>query len=113
MLIIGFLIYTMVYAGMAFASRTEFFYLLFLLYGIYAAATEGIAKAWITNVCSSRDTATAIGTYTGFQSIGAMMASTIAGWLWLGWGAKVTFLVTASAAFLVVLYLALNRAIRA
>ncbi len=45
--------------------RVGFFFGLFLIYGVYAAATEGIAKAWISNVSDSKDTATAIGTYSG------------------------------------------------
>jgi MFS family permease len=55
---------------------------LFVLYGLYAAATEGLSKAWISNVCDKDETATAIGFYTAFQSIAAMLASTIAGLLW-------------------------------
>jgi MFS family permease len=57
------------------------FVIAFTLYGIYAAATEGVAKAWITNVVSKKDTATAIGTYTGFQSICASFASSFTGFL--------------------------------
>lgn len=108
-LVLGFLIFASVYAGMAFTKRIEVFYGLFVLYGIYAAATEGTAKAWITNICPARDTATAIGTYTGFQSIGMLIASSLAGWLWIYFGLQTTFLLTASASLLVVLYLFFNK----
>jgi len=66
---------------MAFTSDIYFLPALFFIYGIYAASTEGIAKAWITNIVSKDETATAIGTYTAFQSICAMVASMLAGWL--------------------------------
>ena len=58
------------------------YFSLFFLYGFYAAATEGISKAWITNICAKEDTATAIGTFTAFQSICTMIASSLAGLLW-------------------------------
>jgi MFS family permease len=109
MLVLGFFIFMTVYAGMAFNDRIEIFYLLFLLYGLYAAATESVGKAWITNICKKEDTATAIGTFTGFQSICTMMASSLAGGLWLAFGATATFLITAAAALVVVVYFFLLR----
>jgi len=74
------------------------------LYGIYAAATEGISKAWISNITDKNDTATAIGTYSGFQSIFTMVASSLAGLIWFQFGASTTFLVTAVATLLVIVY---------
>ena len=102
--IAGLLIFAAVYAGMAVTTNLYVFFFLFFLYGIYAAATEGIAKAWITNVVDKKDTATAIGTFTGFQSVAALLASSIAGLLWYNQGAAVTFGITACATGLVVLY---------
>jgi hypothetical protein len=74
------------------------------LYGLYSAATEGISKAWISNISDKSDTATAIGTYAGFQSICAMIASTIAGLIWYNYGADVTFILTGSMALFLVFY---------
>ena len=73
---------------------------------MYAAATESISKAWITNLVDKRDTATAIGTYSGLQSIAAFIASSLAGLLWYNFGAMATFLITAGVALVVVVYLA-------
>jgi sugar phosphate permease len=74
------------------------------LYGIYAAATEGITKAWITNLSHGQNTATAVGFYTSCESICALLASVVAGWLWVRFGSTVTFIVTASGALAVALY---------
>jgi hypothetical protein len=82
------------------------FIFLFLLYGLYAAATEGISKAWISNIVDKSETATAIGTYSGFQSICAFIASSLCGLLWYNFGAMFTFLLTASVAVFVIIYLA-------
>jgi hypothetical protein len=50
-------------------------FLEFLLYGIYAAATEGVSKAWIS-IFERKDTATAIGTYLqAFTMLASSMAS--------------------------------------
>jgi hypothetical protein len=41
-----------------------------------------VAKAWISNLSAREYTATAIGTYTAFQSLAAIFASGLAGLLW-------------------------------
>jgi MFS family permease len=103
--IFGLFIFTIVYAGMAYASLPYQFYIVFFLYGIYAAATEGISKAWISNISAKEDTATAIGTFSAFQSICTMMASSLAGFIWYKFGSNATFILSAAIAFLVVLYI--------
>lgn len=110
----GLVLFAAVYAGMAVNTNLYLFYGLFLLYGVYAAATEGITKAWITNVAAKQYTATAIGTYTALQSICTMLASTITGALWFAFGAKVMFLITALMAIIALVYfLVFVRGIRA
>lgn len=101
----GLFVFSLVYIGFAYNTNFYIFLLLFLLYGIYAAATEGISKAWISNVVDKKDTATAIGTYSGFQSICAFIASSLCGLLWISVGAKATFLITAGVTLLVIVYL--------
>jgi MFS family permease len=103
--ITGLFIFTLVYGGMAYAKLPLHFYGLFFLYGIYAAATEGISKAWISNISAKEDTATAIGTYSAFQSICTMLASSLAGIIWFQFGSITLFTMSAIVAFLVVVYL--------
>jgi len=102
--LIGISTFAIVYFGMGLTTNITAMIGLFLLYGIFSAATEGISKAWISNITDPKDTATAIGTYAGFQSIATMLASSTAGFIWYQFGASVTFLVTGAAAVLVVLY---------
>jgi len=101
----GLVIFSIVYFGMALNTNIYLFYGLFFLYGIFAAATEGISKAWISNISHKKDTATAIGTFTGLQSICTMLASSLTGLIWFHFGAKVAFLITAVISALVALYL--------
>lgn len=102
----GLCLFACVYAGMAFAQTQTAFLFLFFLYGLYAAATEGIAKAWITNISEKKDAATAIGTYTAFQSICALGASVLAGVLWQWKGAGAVFLLSAGVTAVVAMYTA-------
>ncbi|MFN4285625.1 MAG: MFS transporter [Lacibacter sp.] len=100
----GLVLFAVVYLGMAFSTGTAGFFVLFFLYGIYAAATEGISKAWITNVAAAGEAATAVGTFTALQSVGALLASSITGLLWYRLGAAVALSTAAAGALLVVLY---------
>jgi MFS family permease len=103
-LLSGLVLFAMMYLGMSLTKDLYLFFGLFFLYGIYAAATEGVAKAWISNIVDTKDTATAIGTFSGFQSICMLIASSLTGVIWYRYGSAAALLVTASAAVLVVLY---------
>jgi MFS family permease len=102
--VIGLVLFGVVYLGMAINTDLYFFFGLFFLYGIYASATEGISKAWISNIADSKDTATAIGTFTGFQSICTMIASSLTGLIWFWMGAKIAFILIAILTLFVLLY---------
>jgi MFS family permease len=102
--IMGLAIFTMVYAGMAATSALPAFLILFFLYGIYASATEGISKAWISNITDKKDIATAIGTFSGLQSICTMLASSLTGLVWFRFGPVVAFGLTAGITFILLFY---------
>jgi MFS family permease len=104
-IVIGLLLFSVVYFGMSINTNLYLFFGLFFLYGIYASATEGISKAWISNITDKKDTATAIGTFSGLQSFCAMFASSLAGLIWFQFGATTTFLITAIAVIFIVLYM--------
>ncbi len=101
----GLLLFAIVYGGIALSSNLYIILAMFFIYGIYSAATEGIAKAWITNIVSKQETATAIGTFTAYQSLCTMLASALAGWVWWTFGAGATFALSAAAALAAAGYL--------
>lgn len=103
--LVGLLVFAIVYIGMAINHDHVVFYLLFFFYGAYAAATEGISKAWISNIADPKETATAIGTYTALQSICTLFASFFTGLLWYSLGASFTFAITAVVVVFVIIYL--------
>lgn len=104
MFVSGLFVFAIVYFGMSKVSGIYAFAGLFFLYGVYAAATEGISKAWISNITDKKDTATAIGTWSGFQSICTMLASSIAGLIWYQFGANATFIITGIATLIIIVY---------
>lgn len=106
-MLIGFCLFGIVYFGMGMTDSLVGFGVLFFVYGLYAAATESVAKAWISNITDKKDTATAIGTFTGFQSICTMIASGVAGWIWVRYGSTFMFSFSAAVAVLVIVYLML------
>ena len=102
--IIGLGLFAAVYFGMSINTNLFIFFGLFFLYGIYASATEGISKAWISNITDKKDTATAIGTYSGLQSICSLFASSLTGLIWYKFGATTAFVLTATVTLFVMVY---------
>ncbi|HZL12263.1 MAG TPA: MFS transporter [Prolixibacteraceae bacterium] len=100
----GLVLFAVVYTGMALTSNLYVYLALFSLYGLYAAATEGITKAWISNITNKKDTATAIGSFVGFQSLAALFASSLAGAIWYKFGVEAAFLSTSVVTILVIIY---------
>lgn len=107
-LVFGFILFAIVYTGMALFDNWVAFAGMFLLYGAYAAATEGIAKAWISNIVPREEVATAIGSYEGLRNLAVMFASFIAGILWERLGVQAAFLSTALVTIFVVIFILLK-----
>jgi MFS family permease len=104
-LILGLTVFSLVYFFFGFATSIIAFGILFLFYAFYAAATEGISKALITNLADKKDTATAIGFYTSFASILTLFSSSLSGLLWVLIGPKAMFMISGIGVFGVVVYL--------
>ena len=102
--IIGLALFATVYFGMSVNTNLYLFFGLFFLYGIYASATEGISKAWISNITDKKDIATAIGTYSGLQSICTMLASSLTGLIWFQFSATTAFITTATVTLFIMVY---------
>jgi len=105
-LIIGLVVFAMVYLFMGFALLTWQFIVLFGMYAVYAASTEGVSKALISNIAEKGKTATAIGFYTSFASIFALLASSLGGLIWFTLGMKTMFIVSGVGVMCVAVYLA-------
>ena len=105
MFLIGLGLFSAVYLGFSVTTNLYVFLGLFFMYGLYASATEGVSKAWISNISDPGDTATAIGTYSALQSICTMLASSLAGVIWYTMGAKTLFILSGGLTLVVMVYL--------
>jgi len=91
-------VFAMVYIGFAFASSRFLIASLFMIYGIYMAATDGVAKAFAIDLVGRERRATAIGIMGGVTGISTLLASSVAGWLWESVGSYAVFLYGAAGA---------------
>jgi MFS family permease len=107
----GLLIFAGVYFGMGINNNAYIYGALLFCYGIYYSCTEGISKAWISRICDKKDTATAIGMFSGLQSICTLLASSLTGFLWYKFNSEWAFVITSVATILVVIYLAFNKSV--
>ncbi|MBK7257819.1 MAG: MFS transporter [Ignavibacteriae bacterium] len=88
----GYLLYAVVYAGFAFAGETGkdwIPWVLFIVYGLYSAATDGVEKAVIAELAPPELRASAIGLHAMIVGIGLFPASLLAGILWSASGPAV------------------------
>jgi MFS family permease len=81
-LVTGFLIYAIVYFGFGSTSGTHLIVTLFALYGLYSAATDGIQKAFISDLVDKNKKGTALGIYNALLGLTLLPASLIAGILY-------------------------------
>jgi len=107
MVIFGVTLFSITYLGFSFTSEWSVFILLFGLYSLYAASTEGVLKAWLANNLPKTKTATGIGLYNSLQSIATLLASSFAGLIWVLSGSSTVFLISAGGAALAGIYLLL------
>ena len=82
LLIAGFLIYAVVYLLFGMNLGDGAIILLFALYGLYSAATDGIQKAFVADMTDANKKGTALGIYNALLGITLLPASIIAGVLY-------------------------------
>lgn len=81
-LIIGFLIYAVVYFGFGITKSVSAIVGLFALYGLYSAMTDGIQKAFVSDMIDKNKQGTGLGIYNALLGITLLPASLIAGLLY-------------------------------
>ena len=106
LIVSGWIIYAIVYAGFAFSQTVYALVGWFLLYSTYAAAVEGSEKALIADLTPEALRATAYGWHAAIQGFGALAAGIFFGVLWQYFGAPVAFLTGAALALTAAMLLA-------
>ncbi len=91
----GWIVYALVYAGFAFVDSAWQAWALFLIYGVYFGLTEGVEKALVADLVPKEKRGTAYGFYNLAFSITVFPASIIFGAIWTKFGAEAAFLISA------------------
>ena len=102
-IVLGWLIYALVYLGFAQASNLWQVWLLFACYGIYYGVVEGVVRAFVADLITEEKRGTAYGLYHGVVGLTLLPASLIAGWLWQAISPAAPFYFGAALAFLAML----------
>jgi len=81
-ILLGWLIYALVYLGFALTSVSWQVWILFGFYGVYYGLAEGVARAFVADLVSEERRGTAYGLFHGIVGVTLLPASLIAGYLW-------------------------------
>ncbi len=95
LMISGWVVYALVYAGFAFVSSPWQAWALFVAYGVYFGLTQGAEKALVADLIDEEKRGTAFGFYNLAIGITVLPASVIFGFLWYQFGAPTAFMVSA------------------
>ena len=90
-LIIGWLAYALVYLGFALAGQAILIWVLYAFYGIYYAISQGVSKAFLSDIVHANHRGRAFGIYGMTVGLTTLPASFLAGFLWDKFGAAVPF----------------------
>ncbi len=90
-IIAGWIVYGLVYLGLAACTETYHIWLLFPVYGIYFGLTEGVEKALVADLVPGEKLGTAYGLFNFAVGITALPASLLMGFLWQLFGPGTAF----------------------
>ena len=91
-------VFALVYLGFAVASSSWAVWPLFAVYGVYIAATEGVARAWVADFVPPGAAGTAYGLFAAAGGAALLVASVVAGLLWSRVSPEALFLLGAASA---------------
>lgn len=97
----GLAVFALAYAGLGLAGSGAWVWLLLPLYGAYTALTDGVGKAWVSDLLPERALGSGLGVYQALTGACALIAGIWAGLAW-GAGGTVPLLVAGGCAALLV-----------
>ena len=81
-ILLGFVLFAVLYYGFAVAQDTKTIWFLFAVYGLFMGLTDGIQRAFLAAIIPVDFMATAFGFYNTVVGLAMLPASLIGGWLW-------------------------------
>jgi len=90
-ILLGFVLFAILYYGFAVAKDATAVWVLFGFYGLFMGLTEGVQKAFLATIIPPDFKATAFGVYNTAVGSAMLPASLIGGWLWDNISPSATF----------------------
>jgi MFS family permease len=90
-ILLGFVLFAILYYGFAIAESITAIWFLFAFYGLFMGLTEGIQNAFLATIIPQDFKATAFGVYNTVVGLAMFPASLIGGWLWDNISPSATF----------------------
>ena len=87
----GLIVVSIVYLAFGLIKTPGLLWILFPVYGIYIAATDGISKAYLSEFINKEESGTYFGAYYTITAVGTFLASFIGGILWSSINPSATF----------------------
>lgn len=109
---IGLLIFSFVYFFIGFINSSIYLWVLFPIYGLYIAATDGVSKAYLGEFIKEKEAGSIYGLYQMLIAFASFFASFIGGILWSKISPQATFYFGSLTAFLAFLILYLNKILK-
>jgi MFS family permease len=81
-IVLGYIVFTLMCIGFAFATSYYWIFLLFPMYGLVMPVIEGVQKAFVSDLAPETKRGTALGIYNGVIGIALLPASLLAGALY-------------------------------
>lgn len=91
LILAGWLLYALVYVGLALTHSQMVAVGLFLLYSAYFGLTEPVEKAWVVDLVPQTQRGSALGLWQAAIGVSALPASLLAGLLWTWQGSWAAF----------------------
>lgn len=112
-LFLGYILFSIVYLAFGITKSANSIWLLFPLYGVYLAMTDGVSKAYISRLVPHEIAASAFGIYQTFLGFTTFLSSFLAGIIWTSYGSSYAFYFSSFLGLLTAgLFFALSRYIK-
>lgn len=108
----GLLVFSFVYFMFGIIKSPVFIWVLFPIYGLYIAFTDGVSKAYISENITQKQSGTYFGIYQTGIALASFLASFIAGILWTNINPSATFFYGSAMAFFAFILLGSGRLLR-
>jgi len=83
---VGLAFFSLGYIGLGLATNIALAWVILCAYGMFAACTDGVGKAWVSSLVGPVQQGRAQGVYQGFTGIAIVVAGVWAGLVWHGTG---------------------------